>query len=88
MNYLAQLYCVCVVWNNLDPNQIVNIKIDFMQMVENYPQTMWLKYEAFKGNQTNIDDLIRMGIDNDCQVNRANLWVHVNVPNPNICDSN
>lgn len=36
---------------------------------------IWLKYDAFYGNQTNTDDLIRMGIDNSCQVNRKRFCV-------------
>lgn len=75
---------MCIVWNTLDTKQIVELNIDRMHVDENYPRTIWLKYEAFKSNQTNIDDLIRMGINNDCQVNRANLLVHVNVLNSNV----
>lgn len=46
----------------------MDINFDWMQVEENYPQMIRLKYDAFEGNQTNIDDLIRMGIDNGCQV--------------------
>lgn len=68
LKYLAQLYCVCVVWNNLETNQVVDINFDWIHVEENYPQMIWLKYDAFEVNRTNIDNLIRMGIDNGCQV--------------------
>lgn len=35
---------------------------------ENYPPMIWLKYDSIEINQSNVDDLIRMGIDNGCQV--------------------
>lgn len=68
MKYLAQLYCICIVWNTMDTNQIIDIDFEMMDMEQNYPKWMYLKYETFKGNQTNIDDLVRLGIDNGCQV--------------------
>lgn len=53
----------------MDVNEMVGINLNWNHAKDNYPQLIWLKYEAFGSNQTNIDDLIRMGIDNDCQVN-------------------
>lgn len=68
VKYLSKLYCDCVVWNNLDGIHDVNIEFDWIHLEKNYPQMIWLKYDALNENQTNVDDLIRMGIDNGCQV--------------------
>lgn len=68
MKYLARLYCVCIVWNSMDTNQIIHIDFEMMDTGQNYPKWMQLKYEALSENQTNIDDLVRLGIDNGCQV--------------------
>lgn len=64
---MAQLYCICVLWNTLDTNEIVSINLNWNHVKEDYPQMIWIKYE-FNENQSNIDDLVRMGIDNGCQV--------------------
>lgn len=68
MKYLARLYCICIVWNNMDSNQIIDMDFEMMGLEQNYPNWVQLKYEAFGRNQTNIDDLVRLGIDNGCQV--------------------
>lgn len=68
INYLANLYCVCVIWNTLDANQFVAINFDWIRMEENYPQMIWLKYETIQGNRKKVDDLVRLGIDSGCQV--------------------
>lgn len=68
IKYLAELYCVCVVWNTLDTDQITDINFDSMHVEEQYPKMIWLKYDADEGNQTNIDGLVRLGIDIGCQV--------------------
>lgn len=52
----------------MDTNQIIDIDFEMMDMGQNYPKWMQLKYEALSENQTNIDDLVRLGIDNGCQV--------------------
>lgn len=52
----------------MDTSQITEINFDMMDIEQNYPNWIQLKYEAFNGNQTNIDDLVRLGIDNECQV--------------------
>lgn len=66
VNYLAQLYCICVLWNNLDSIQIADIHFDWDPMAERYPQMIWLKYDALSENET--DFLVRMGVDHSCQV--------------------
>lgn len=68
VKYLARLYCICLVSNNLDPTEMVDIDFEWMHAQQNFPQLIQLKYEAFRGNQNNIDDLVRLGIDNGCQV--------------------
>lgn len=72
---MAQLYCICVVWNTLDANEIVSINLNWNHVKDDYPQMIWIKYEAFNENQTNIDDLVRMGIDNDCQVKENTKFI-------------
>lgn len=52
----------------MDSNQIVDIDFEMMDTEQNYPNWIQLKYEAFSRNQTNIDDLVRLGIDSGCQV--------------------
>lgn len=74
MNYLAQLYCICILWNNLDSNQIADIHLDQNSMNENVPRMIWLQYEIPNGNQT--DELVRMGIDNGCQVKIKSTILH------------
>lgn len=68
VTYLAQLYCICVVWNTLDGSEIVRMDLHWNHVEQDYPQMIWLKYEAYAENQTDIDDLVRLGIDSDCQV--------------------
>lgn len=72
---MAQLYCICVLWNTLDSNEIVSINLNWDHVKDDYPQMIWIKYEAFNENQTYIDDLVRMGIDNDCQVKENKKFV-------------
>lgn len=69
---MSHLYCVCVVWNTLDTNQVVDINFNWIHAEENYPRMIWLKHEAFESDKTNIDDLIRLGLDNGCQVRKKN----------------
>lgn len=52
----------------MDINEIIDIDFQMTNMEQNYPNWIQLKYEAFSENQTNIDDLVRLGIDNGCQV--------------------
>lgn len=68
VKYLVEIYCICVFWNSLDDHRILSINFNWNNTQENYTQMIWLKYDAFEGNQTNIDDLVRMGIDKSCQV--------------------
>lgn len=67
---MARFYCICVFWNTSDADQSVSISLDWNHTEGIYPQMIWLKYEAINVNQTNIDDLVRLGIDNNCQVKR------------------
>lgn len=67
LKYLARLYCICIVWNNSDTNQIIDIDFDGLRVQQNFPTWIQLKY-AFDENRTNVDDLVRLGIDNGCQV--------------------
>lgn len=83
--YLTQLYCVCVVWNNLDANQFVDINSDWSYGGENYPAMIWLKYEKTMSDQTNITDLIQSGIENGCQV-RVKYSSHLNLINEHSFD--
>lgn len=68
VKYLARLYCVCVIWNSLDTNQIADINFDWSYGGENNPTMIWLRYEKTMSDQTNIDDLIQSSIENGCQV--------------------
>lgn len=68
LKYLAQLYCVCIVWNSLDTNQLTNIDSNQIDDEQNYPRLIWLKYEAVYSTQSIVDDLVRLGIDSGCQV--------------------
>lgn len=52
----------------MDSNQIIDMDFEMKGLEQNYPNWVQLKYEAFGRNQTNIDDLVRLGIDNGCQV--------------------
>lgn len=66
MNYLAQLYCICVLWTNMDIDQIQNVHLlsnNGKGSNVEPPVLIWLKYE----NETNVNDLVRMGIDSGCQ---------------------
>lgn len=59
----------------MDSNQIIDIDFELVYTEQNYPNWMQLKYEAFGANQTNIDDLVRFGIDNGCQVKENMLFI-------------
>lgn len=72
IKYLARLYCICLVSSNLDTNQIDDVDFEWMHAQHNFPQWIQMKYEILRKNQTNIDDLVRSGIDNDCQVKKQN----------------
>lgn len=54
-------------WNTFDVGEMISIDFNRNYLGENYPQMIWLKYEA--ENQTSIDHLVQTGIDNGCQVN-------------------
>lgn len=84
VKYLTQLYCVCVVWNNLDANQFVDINSDWSYEGD-YPAMIWLKYEKTMSDQTNITDLIQSGIENGCQV-RVKYSSHLNLINEHSFD--
>lgn len=75
IKYLAQFYCVCIVSNALDTNQVTDINLNWNSVEADLPLLIWLKYDALRydNNQTNVDDLVRIGIDNGCQVKIADL---------------
>ncbi|XP_037029071.1 uncharacterized protein LOC119069082 isoform X3 [Bradysia coprophila] len=58
------MYCICILWTNFDVNQIdgINFEAD-----ANYPNMIWMKYEASTKNRTNVDQFVRIGIENYCQ---------------------
>ena len=68
-----------MVCNSMDTNQIIDIDFEMMDMEQNYSKWMHSKYETFNGNQTNVVNLIRLGIENGCQVkeniNSNNYWI-------------
>lgn len=87
INYLAKLYCICVVWQSADIDQISNIIVpinddtnetwkfnnNLMTTIamdqRNHYQLVWLKYTSdSNNNNTNIDDVIELGINTGCQV--------------------
>lgn len=61
------MFSICMIWTNLDANQIGGINFEANA---NYPRMIWMKYETKNDlNRTNIDDFVRIGIENYCQVN-------------------
>lgn len=68
--YLSKLYCVCILWNNLDFDHIQNIKT-FEGLSTNpinfeVPVLVWLKFNE----QDEVDNRTLEGIDLGCQVNK------------------
>lgn len=90
VNYLAKLYCICILWKAVDVNQISNIipindewrfndiiiRNEFVMDQNNHYQFVWLKYIENFTTVNNTDDIIEMGIDSGCQVRLVKYFIY------------
>lgn len=70
VNYLAKLYCVCALWQGVDIDQIGAVNPIVWNtsngVMTNEARLIWLKYN---GSASNMDHLVRLGMNAGCQVN-------------------